>query len=76
MRKVPGDAELKLYRCNFCQLVFPEDLLRREDMNLIHTKEWDCHKCFAKNPFTVQNCHECGSLIQEYKLQRKYIFKR
>lgn len=76
MRKNPGDPELNLYRCNYCQLVFPKDLLRKEDTELIKYNTWECHKCFAKNPFTNQNCQSCGSLIQEYKLQRKYIFKR
>jgi len=70
---------LKLHRCNFCQLVFPEYLLRVEDVNLINENGWACHnpKCGGRrNSYLKKCCDLCGSLVQEYKYQRRFIFKR
>jgi len=70
---------LKLHRCNFCQLVFPEYLLRVEDLNLINENGWSCHNpsCSGRrNSYLKKCCDLCGSLVQEYKYQRRFIFKR
>ncbi len=70
-----GEKDLKLYRCNYCQLVLPKHLLRLEDYVTINEKHWVC-ACEIKNDFSVSKCKDCNTLIPEYLFQRRFIFKR
>jgi len=72
------DEDLKISRCNYCQLILPQHLLRIEDVNLMKDPYWICHRgnCGYKNEATKQQCAKCDTLIQEYKYQPRFLFKR
>jgi len=75
---IDGEETPKFSRCNFCQLVLPQHLLRIEDVNMLKDKQWTCNydNCEQKNDFSRKECEKCGHLIQEYKYQPRFLFKR
>ena len=73
-----GDQIPPLYRCNHCQLMCPEFLLRQEDVDQLHNENWKCSKCGGENTWDYFECQnpQCGAYVPQFEYQQRHIFKK
>lgn len=78
METLEGEEKLIVHRCNYCQILLPEYLLRAEDVKVLKDETWTCHynECGTKNNFTKHQCEKCQNLVREYEYQPRFLFPR